>query len=386
MKPTSDGGYIFYRLDQKYNTNRSNLYKFNSVGQLLWHQQIASDSLEFGEDVSNLIVDSTGILLNGNCYYPDPGQTIGVERFYLVKTDTSGQKLWGTVYGDSSYYYGENYTSLVGLHDDYYAFGDHFDTASSHFFPPLIKVLKNGIPSYNHDIFNNSSGGISTAAWLNDTIIILGGILLLNSNTSQVIMLKADTLGNFSSVVPFLQISNYLMNTYKTFDKKFVSTGFMWQTNKNVIYLIKVNSDLQYDTLYTHPFTYDSLCSHPIVSDTIDPDCGLIVNVEEPFSKPETHQLKVFPNPTTTQISIVFPQYLMVENNSGVIKTTTVYHQWKSTFLEVYNLNGERLFQKEIPKDQTRLELDVSSWPKGMYLLRLIYNKQTVAGEKVIIK
>jgi len=91
--------------------------------------------LAFGEDVYDLIVDSTGIFLNGNCYFPDPGQTIGVERFYLLKTDTTGQKRWGVVYGDSTYYYGYSICSIKGSSGNYYAFGWRDDLASGNSFP-----------------------------------------------------------------------------------------------------------------------------------------------------------------------------------------------------------------------------------------------------------
>jgi len=33
---------IFSTIDEKYNTNRDHLYKFDSSGQLLWHQQITT--------------------------------------------------------------------------------------------------------------------------------------------------------------------------------------------------------------------------------------------------------------------------------------------------------------------------------------------------------
>jgi hypothetical protein len=160
----------------------------------------------------------------------------------------------------------------------------------------------------------------------------------------------------------------------------------MWQNTRNVIYLVKVNSNLQYDTNYSHQDTYDSLCSHPIISDTINPDCGLIVNVEEPFNNPETTLLKVYPNPTSEFLVVELPKYLKVQNNSSNFQSTTIYHQWKSTTLETYNLDNKLVFRKEIPKDQTRLELDVSAWGKGMYFFRLSYNKNTVAGEKVVIE
>ena len=176
-----------------------------------------------------------------------------------------------------------------------------------------------------------------------------------------------------------------MLNTAKTFDNKFICVSTNCPNSTCNIVAYKVNSDLKYDSIYTHPFTYDSLCPHQIVSDTIDPDCGLIVNVEEPFTRPLTHQLKIFPNPSSGQLNMIFPQYLIVSDNTGPVRSTTVYHQWKSTTLEAYNLNGEKMFQKEIPKDLVDLKLDLSTWPKGMYFFRLIYNKHMVADEKVIL-
>ncbi|MBN1198242.1 MAG: hypothetical protein JXA23_02740, partial [Bacteroidales bacterium] len=35
---------------------------------------------------------------------------------------------------------------------------------------------------------------------------------------------------------------------------------------------VKVNSDLEYDSIYTQPFTYDSLCPHPIISTPVELD------------------------------------------------------------------------------------------------------------------
>ncbi len=76
---------------------------------------------------------------------------------------------------------------------------------------------------------------------------------------------------------------------------------------------------------------------------------------------------------------------MLVNDNTPPVKSTTIYHQWKSTTLYVYDLNGNQVFQKEIPKDQTQLELDVTSWAKGMYLIKLNYNKTEVDGKKVIV-
>jgi hypothetical protein len=82
---------------------------------------------------------------------------------------------------------------------------------------------------------------------------------------------------------------------------------------------------------------------------------------------------------------VIFPEQLVEKIQTQTFYITTVHYQWKSTMLEAYDFNGKQVFQNEIPKDQSQLELDVSSWGKGLYFFRLVYNKQTVASEKVIL-
>ena len=96
--------------------------------------------------------------------------------------------------------------------------------------------------------------------------------------------------------------------------------------------------------------------------------------------------MTVFPNPATTYVNVEFPKYLELNSGLSGFHSKTIYLEWNYTTLEAYNLNGMKIFQKDIPKDQTRLAIDVAIWPKGMYFFRLVYNKQTVAGEKVIIE
>ena len=175
-----------------------------------------------------------------------------------------------------------------------------------------------------------------------------------------------------------------IISTIKTFNNKFISVATDCPTNCHIV-AYKVTSDLQWDSIYTHQYTYDSLCPHSIVSDTIDPYCQLVVNVEEPLTNPQSHQMIIFPNPTNGKLTIILPKYLLVTDNTPPVKSETIYHQWKSTILEAYDLNGNQVFQQEIPKDQTQLELDISSWAKGLYFFKLSYNKTEVDGKKVIV-
>jgi hypothetical protein len=387
VKPTSDNGYLLLGLYNDPNPNfRTNLFKFDSNGYLLWHQKYLPDSAAFEDDGRDLIVDYSGSLITLNCYYPNPGQSGGYERFYLIKTDTAGYKLWSTIYGKTSYYYGSPLASIESSMGNYYSFGWHDVLNSTNSVPAMIKVLNNGTPSYNKDIISNvGTGGISTAAWLNNATLILAGGWAVNDNGGTNVLFKTDTLGNVLQTAFLDTISNGISSMAKTFDNKFIGVGTNCPTSC-YINAYKVNSYLQYDSIYNHPFTYDSLCDHPIQYEVIDPNCQLVTNVEEPLTNPETCRLKVFPNPATISLTIEFPKYLLVDDNSPPIKSMTIYHQWKSTILESYDLNGKLVFQREIPKDQTRLELDVSSWGKGMYFFRLVYNKQMVAEQQIIIQ
>jgi hypothetical protein len=221
---------------------------------------------------------------------------------------------------------------------------------------------------------------------LNDTnFIMVGGWVI--DDIKSLVFIKTDTFGNIRTIKDLPLLSNTYVSTAKTFDNKFISVGNDATGGSWKIYAVKVNSELEYDSIYTQPFTYDSLCPHPIVSDTVNPDCeNVFVGIDETFKNPESTRLKVYPNPAKEEITIEMPKYLVVTNTGGAISSTTVYHRWKAVILEVYDLFGRKVLEKEIPRSQSQAELDVSQWHGGMYVFRVVYNQQTVASEKVVVE
>jgi hypothetical protein len=147
----------------------------------------------------------------------------------------------------------------------------------------------------------------------------------------------------------------------------------------------KLNADLEYDTLYSYPFVYDSLCPYPIASDTIPLDCE-VVGLDEPFGNPETGRLKVYPNPASDILHIEIPEKLKTETSTPAFSITTVYHQWKSATVEVYDLFGRRVFSKEVTPADKELSIDVSAWHAGIYVVRLVYLGRTAGSEKVAVE
>lgn len=390
VKPTLEGDFIL--LGGYFLTNpvsNVSLFKFNSSGDLVWHQFYPMDSVYYQDEPKDLLISSDGYLITADRYFPDPGQTSpAIIRSYFIKTDTTGNKIWDLVYGANDFYYSWPWATIKNNTSHYYNTCTHVDNINGDN-PAVIKVLNNGIQSYNHDIIstgNSNFSGFSTIDILNDTNLVLAGVWTLN-NILENIIIKTDTLGNLRKTKILPLLTNTYISTAKSHDNKFVSigndaTGGSWK-----IYAVKVNSDLEYDSIYNTPFTYDSLCPHPIVSSTINPGCSNVyVGIDEPFTNPETTRMKVYPNPATVIVTLEMPKYLMVSKNSSAVPSTTVYHQWGSAMFEAYDLSGNKVFEKMVTRSEKEVSIDVSSWNRGMYNFRLRYNRQTVASEKVIIQ
>ena len=111
-----------------------------------------------------------------------------------------------------------------------------------------------------------------------------------------------------------------------------------------------------------------------------------MVGLDEPFNNPETGRLKVYPNPATDILHIEIPEKLKTETSTPAFNITTVYHQWKSATVEVFDLFGRRVFSKEITQSDKELCIDVSSWHAGMYVVRLVYLGRTAGSKKVVVK
>ena len=382
VKPTPEGNYILLTVycDPSYTVN---LFKFDGSGNKLWKQNYHPDSLISDEYDYDVRVDNDGYLITSQCYYPDPGNpNIDWERPYFIKTDTAGNLTWWLVYGSGNGYHGIGWDQTIkSSTGNYYGYGWHSNYCDT---PGLFKCLGNGQESYYQDLIPGAcAGGAATVTFLNDTTLVAAAGGTLNNVYVQYWM-KTDTMGISTYYVEYPETwMTNTQHTVKTFDNKFVSVsegGDIW------IYLYKLNSNLNFDSIYTHQYTYDSLCPGGVRSDTINPNCDLIVGIQYPKVESELYQLKVYPNPASVIVNVKFPEYLEITGEKSGMSSSSVYYQWKSSSLEVYNIEGKKVFEREIPKSQQQLEMEISNWQKGLYYFRLVCDKQTVASEKVIIQ
>jgi hypothetical protein len=379
VKQAKDGGYFlcgdFFGNDPK---DRIRMFKFDSHGELYWQKSYNGDGIVFSEDVRKMLVDDSTVLLTGSCYYPT------WLTAYYIQTDTAGNENWTLAYGQHTGlgYVGDAWSSVKDKHGNYYSVGGRDE------FAELLKISANGYEMMTRDLITGTMRGEARPIHMqNDTTLIIVASWTMNGTDSELAIMKTDTMGNIEKQKALPNPDNSgIDRTLKTYDNKILAIGTDYQGTNSRIELFKFNTDLEYDSVYTRHFTYDSLCRHPITSHTITPDCGVLVSADEHITHPETAELKVYPNPSNQKVNVAFPKYLVVKKGKPGFGSTTIYHQWKSTILEVYDLSGKKVLEKEIPKAQQQLEMDVSSWPRGMYYFRLVFNKQEVGEAKVVVE
>jgi len=385
--------YVFYGYDL-WSNNKVHLYRLDNNGDLVWQQLYGqSDSLFLGSDGADMVVTSDyHFLISGYCYYPDSGTTSPrYLRPLLIKVDSTGNADWELPwrYVSGEHFYGMSQRTIEDNQHTLYSCGRHIEdeTTPPGDRPTMLKTDASGNEISYHDLVPDSRGGnFFNINWFQDsTIEIDGGWSMTPSLDGPVAVFRIDRNGNILDSATIVNSIYGFSDAIVDQDNKVFLVKGEYIGNQFRTYAWKLNSDLEYDTLYTQPYVYDSLCPHPIASDTIPLDC-VIVGLNEPFENPETGRLKVYPNPASDVLHMEIPDKLKSETHSPVFNLTTVYHQWKSATLEVYDLFGKQVFSKEINHGEKLLDLDVSAWPRGMYVVRLVYNGKTVSTAKVMVE
>ena len=181
-----------------------------------------------------------------------------------------------------------------------------------------------------------------------------------------------DTLGNLINKKLLLNETRAPECIIKTTDGKILVAGDYVVDNNWDIYLWKLNSDLEFDTLYTQQLTYDSLCPYPITSDTIDLNCDLFVNIDEIPSKEEYEAtIQVSPNPAKDWITLTFPDNI----SPGPVE------------LSIYDLFGQKLLSEKINPGNRITSLSVSNLSARIYfIVATDARKQVMRGKFVVVR
>ena len=383
---------IFYGYNL-WSTEKTHLFQLDQNGDMVWQQVYGqNDSLMIGAEGRDIKVTSDNhYLINGDCYYPDPESTeLKYLRPLIIKVDSTGKAEWELPWSkvNGASFHGESYRSIIDNKNTIYSCGRHIESSET---PPgdrpsMMKTDGEGNEISYHDLVPDSWQAVFfNINWFQDSTIALSGGWSMNyGGEGQNGVFKVDRNGNILDSINIKKTNYCFVDAIVDRDNKLFlihtdHAGGYWHS-----YAWKLNSDLEYDTLYTQPITYDSLCPHPIVSDTIPLDC-VIVGIDEPLKNPETGKLKVYPNPAVDRIHIVIPDQLKTQSQSPVFDLTTVYHKWHSVLVEIYDTFGRKIFSKEVKRAEKEIEVNLTGWPGGMYIVRLVYNNQTVGSAKVLV-
>ncbi|MFH1936558.1 MAG: hypothetical protein ABIK52_03215, partial [Bacteroidota bacterium] len=263
--------------------------------------------------VEDFIVTSDGgYLFTGDCYFPD--DSIHPQWWYLqhliAKFDSLGNEQWVRPQTlDTTNHIG-TISRSVERNGKYYIVGDKSLLTTNSYLAYNGIIGSDGTLVFEKELhpdtlFNRLLG----IDFMNDgTLIQAGKVSNTGSLPINAGVFKTDTLFN---ILAYLQCDSGTVAgecLAKTVDNKFLLTGYS-PTNTSTwsefdAFAMKVNENLEYDTLYSFPFVYDSLCPFPILTDTIDCDCDLITEYGEPVKAEERYRLQLYPNPAAEKVQV----------------------------------------------------------------------------------
>ena len=362
------------------------LMSFDEAGNILWKKVYAQTEPDIiNENGYHLLVTSdSSILITGGGSYPDPDTNIYRNRVLLIKTDFDGNEKWTLPWGYTQYFKGHGVMSVEDNKGNIYTAGRHIRNQPNYgYSPTLLKTSKDGEEIFYSDVYDNTELGMSTTiSWFADSTLVIGTGWRFPDEEVIEAVIKVDTTGNIVTIKELIETGNTFQGSIVDFDNKCVLMGGFYLDGNWDIYAYKFNQDIEYDTFYTQPFVYDSLCPYPIVSDTIPLDCE-VVGLEEQKVEDRT-QLTIIPNPAKDIIRVVLPEHITTHSKTAGFNVTTWRYQFNGEIqLEIYDLYGRRWHQQVVAKGDKEAEIQVSSLPTGLYVVRAVIDGTVVSGKFV---
>ncbi|MCX6244310.1 MAG: hypothetical protein NTU98_06340 [Bacteroidetes bacterium] len=398
IKSTFDGGFMIL-LQQWISPSDVWLFRTDSLGEIQWVQEYVSNSAVYNSpDARALLYTSDScFVITGDAYSPDslmPGYWI--LKIFHVKVKNTGEIIfeypWGmnnatiSDYPNTPVEDNKHHLYTPGrLARNVPPYGDG---------PCLFKTGVNGYPEFYKDLIGNSySGGAGTINWFTDSTLVFNAAWSVNTGISDTTAaLKTDRNGNLlKEKVLFTNTPTiFLTNSEITHNNRVIFTGFLETVPSSgalCAFAAKLNSELEFDSSYLTPLRYDSLCPHPVVSDTVSlDDCAVVTSVYNFHKEPEKSKLHIYPDPAKEFVTIELPQYLVAQTQSIGIKVTTAYQQWTGALLQIYDIYDKLLFSEIVNQSTKTVKPDITSWHAGIYVARLVFQKETVSREKFIIE
>ncbi len=156
VRQTSDGGYIFTGFTNSFGAGQADVYlvKTDSLGNVVWSQTYGGTNDDEGNSVRQTI--DGGYIIAGNTQSYGSG---GVD-IYLIKTDSSGTKLWDDTYGGTGI---EDGQCVQQTSDGYYIIAGTKFTTYNEFWLIKLGVVTNQPPNKPAKPSGPPRGNVGTA-------------------------------------------------------------------------------------------------------------------------------------------------------------------------------------------------------------------------------
>lgn len=386
----ADGGYIM--LVQQNNDDSSNvwLYRLDNIGNPLWRQSYANYSQypvhpSVMDDLHQVTGDN--FLLSGACWWCDSTEWCDLKAM-AIQVDSSGIEEWVSAFMPltPNYYTSGNNGTQMGSGNYYIGAGNPTEGPLLVEYPPMLIVM-DSLGNFLRDTLPQipDIGDYYASGYLLDLIFTPEGKLFSHTDMENdpddyighFSLHELDSLGGWHNSFLRLNAHSYRSKTILTSDGKILAGSVVGATaQEQDIILMKFNTALQYDSIYTVPRVYDYMCSEPIVSKTIDLDCEVIVDVKDIPSREDYYrsikQIPVTPMPNPA---------------SGVVKfalKNTEHH--KNIRIICYDLFGRQLEILPVNSGISDVSLDISGWNPGMYMSVVYAGNRQVGSTRFIVQ
>jgi len=389
IKQLPDGVYIMvtYQYNVTDNNPKIHLFRFSSSGEVLWIEPYALTEYHPFIDLSKpfdlTITDKGDYFMSGYCYWCDDSIANGGPipcrvKACAIMADSNRQEKWVSVHNDTLHemYSLGGWSTQKGSGNFYIGAVDR----SSYNAAPSILLVLDSLGNFVHDsmpqfpmVGNKWVEGYMVNPSFTSDGRLFTNILFADSTNyfpGWFGLHELDSLGGWhnSFMHPEAHAESRIIVTS---DDKILAGAVVGSGFDQDIILMKFNTSLEYDSIYTVPRLYDYLCPDPIVSKTIDlTDCEVIVNVEElPTRKEYEARISLIPITPAPNPAKDYVRFLL-EN--------TEYH--RNIRVVCYDIYGRQLAELPVNSGVNETGLDVSHWQPGLYMA-VVYSGNRQMGK-----
>ena len=338
------------------------LIKTDSLGNQIWEKAYTDISNFYCEGHSVICTSDGGYAIGGIRYYSMGSVNTSYDPIVL-KTDSSGNQLWKKAFGGG---YSDTRGMICNTQDGNmvlaYAYCDYMTGSNSFRRINLIKLDNAG-----NVIWDKKYGTIEPENTLlnirenADGSLVFTGTVIKEFTTKYKYfgwIMKATSSGDSLwyrryDICEGEGSSHYLIDVIQTADNGYIACGVVYpqapDTGSQDGWIIKV----------------DSLgCVNP-------GDCWVGIRA---VPVTENGGMSVFPNPASDKVRV---QLGMRNEESGMNEELKMV---------VHDIFGRIVEEIKVPAGKEEITLDVSGWQRGMYVFRLMFNKQQVGNQKVVVE